>query len=99
MFEYFPVDAKQFDGPVLVTGAGGCIGGWALALLARAGVPTVAFDLTEDKRRPALLMSDAELARVKWMTGDIGDSAAVMRAVEASGARAHSPCGIASAVL
>ena len=52
MFEYFKVDRTNYDGPVLVTGAGGCIGSWALALLTRAGVPAVAFDLTDDKRRP-----------------------------------------------
>ena len=33
MFEYFRIDRASFDGPVLVTGAGGCIGSWALALL------------------------------------------------------------------
>ena len=38
MFDFFPVSAKEFDGPVLVTGAGGCIGSWTLALLEHAGV-------------------------------------------------------------
>jgi nucleoside-diphosphate-sugar epimerase len=88
MFEYFPVARADFDGPVLVTGAGGCIGSWALALLARAGVPAVAFDLSEDKRRPRLLLSDEQLAAVRWLTGDISDADIVMRAVEASGAKA-----------
>ena len=37
----FPIDRADFDGPVLVTGAGGCIGSWALAILTRAGVPAV----------------------------------------------------------
>ncbi len=77
----YPVDRADFDGPVLVTGAGGCIGSWALALLTRAGVPVVAFDLTDDRRRPRLLMSDAELAKVTWVTGDIADTAAVKRVV------------------
>lgn len=88
MFEYFPIQRSDFDGPVLVTGAGGCIGSWALALLRRAGVDAAAFDLTEDKRRPRLLMNDDELARVRWLTGDISDPGAVMRAVETSGATA-----------
>ena len=48
----YPVEADDFDGPVLVTGAGGCIGAWVLALLERAGVPVVAFDLADDKRPP-----------------------------------------------
>src|SRR5687767_2509098 len=56
MLEWFAVDGSDFDGPVLVTGAGGCIGSWALALLVRAGVPAVAFDLSDDRRRLRLLM-------------------------------------------
>jgi nucleoside-diphosphate-sugar epimerase len=73
----FPVDKADFDGPVLVTGAGGCIGSWALALLARAGVPAVAFDLSDDRRRPLLLMTDDDLAQIPWRTGDIADTEAV----------------------
>jgi nucleoside-diphosphate-sugar epimerase len=88
MFEYFPISRADYDGPVLITGAGGCIGSWALALLGRAGVPAVAFDLTEDKRRPRLLTPDAELARVRWLTGDIADYARVLEAVRDSGATA-----------
>lgn len=88
MFEYFPVRAADFDGPVLVTGAGGCIGSWALALLQRAGVPVAAFDLHEDRRRPSLLMEAGALAAIRWFTGDIGDAAAVNAAVSGSGARA-----------
>jgi nucleoside-diphosphate-sugar epimerase len=87
MLEYFPIDKNDFEGKVLVTGAGGCIGSWALALLNRAGVPAAAFDLSEDKRRPKLLMADADLAKVQWLTGDIGDSETVRKAVKASGAR------------
>ena len=67
----YPVNPADFDGPVLVTGAGGCIGAWVLALLTRAGVPAVAFDLTDDRRRPGLLMSDPDLAKVSWITGRI----------------------------
>jgi nucleoside-diphosphate-sugar epimerase len=81
MLERFPVDQADFDGPVLITGAGGCIGSWASALLVRAGVPVVACDLSDDKRRPRLLMSDAELAKVTWVRGDIADAAAVAAAV------------------
>jgi len=88
MLDRFAISASEFDGPVLVTGAGGCIGSWVVALLARAGVPVAVFDLTEDRRRPGLLMSDAELAGVRWLTGDIADTRSVMLAVEASQARA-----------
>lgn len=88
MFQHFPVHAADYDGPVLVTGAGGCIGSWALALLVRAGVPTFAFDLKEDTRRPKLIMSDAELATVRWLTGDIADTKRVREVVESTGTRA-----------
>ena len=74
---------------VVVTGAGGCIGSWVLALLARAGVPALALDLSEDKRRPHLLMSEDDLKKVQWRTGDISESAAVARILEAA-----RPCAI-----
>jgi nucleoside-diphosphate-sugar epimerase len=84
----FPVDKASFDGPVLVTGAGGCIGSWTLALLTSAGVPAVAFDLSDDRRRPRLLMTADELAEVPWITGDIADTAAVGEAVAQHSIRA-----------
>jgi nucleoside-diphosphate-sugar epimerase len=83
MLDRFPIDRQAFAGPVLVTGAGGCIGSWVVALLARAGVKVAAFDLSEDTRRPRLLMSDVELASVRWLTGDISDPAAVRSALDA----------------
>lgn len=88
MLDHFPVNAADFDGPVLVTGAGGCLGSWTIALLARAGVEVAVLDLNEDKRRPRLLMTEDELAKVHWLTGDIADTKAVMLATEASRARA-----------
>ena len=88
MFDYFKIDRANYDGPVLVTGAGGCIGSWALALLSRAGVPAAAFDLSDDKRRPRLLMSEPELSRIEWLTGDLSDHDAVLKACERSKARA-----------
>ena len=84
----FPVDKADFDGPVLVTGAGGCIGSWVLAILTRAGVPAVAFDLSDDRRRPLLLMTEDGLATIPWLTGDIADTEAVAAAVAAHEARA-----------
>ena len=79
----FSVDKASFPGPVLVTGAGGCIGSWVLALLARAGVPACAFDLSEDKRRPRLLLAEKELEKISWRTGDISDDKTVTRVFEA----------------
>ena len=84
----YPVDASDFDGPVLITGAGGCIGAWVLALLNRAGVPAIAFDLTDDKRRPRLLMPDETVAGIPWETGDIADSERVFSVVRQHGVKA-----------
>ncbi|MDP7604544.1 MAG: NAD(P)-dependent oxidoreductase [Alphaproteobacteria bacterium] len=70
-----------FTKPVLVTGAGGCIGSWVLARLVADDVEVVAFDLSDNKRRPALVMDEAALGRVRWLTGDIGDSDTVDRIV------------------
>ena len=85
LIERFVARAEDFDRPVLVTGAGGCIGSWALAILVRAGVPVVAYDLAVDRRRPGLLMSEEELAKVTWEQGDIADHEAVERVVTAHG--------------
>ncbi|HUU71208.1 MAG TPA: SDR family oxidoreductase [Burkholderiales bacterium] len=84
MANKFNIDAKDFDGPVLLTGAGGCIGSWVLSLLVDAGVPVFALDLVKDTRRPKLLMSDSELGLVKWFVGDIAEPATIMNAVEES---------------
>ena len=86
--DQYPVKSEDFDGPVLVTGAGGCIGAWVLALLERAGVPIVAFDLSKDKRRPKLLMPDEAVDALTWETGDIADSDRVMSIVREHGVRA-----------
>lgn len=84
----FPIDKADFDGPVLVTGAGGCIGSWTLAILRHAGVPAVAFDVSDDRRRPRLLMAEEEVAAIPWIVGDIADTEAVARAVAEHAIRA-----------
>jgi UDP-glucuronate 4-epimerase len=65
----------------LVTGALGCIGAWTARALAREDVPVVAFDLGRDPRRLTLVMTPDELARVRFVTGDITDLAAIERAL------------------
>lgn len=69
----FGIDQKRFDGPVLVTGAGGCLGAWTLGILRNSGVPAIAFDLADDRRRPALVMGDEAASEIVWETGDITD--------------------------
>src|SRR5256886_10963136 len=89
MKERFSIDRANFTGPVLVTGAGGCIGSWVLALLVRAGVPACALDLSEDKRRPRLLIAESDLQKIAWRTGDISESKTVVQVFEAV-----SPCAV-----
>lgn len=67
-------------GPVLVTGAGGCIGAWVLRRLALAGVESVGFDLSDDRRRLALVAGEAAARAQKWECGDIADGARVLDA-------------------
>lgn len=73
----FLVAPAAFDGPVLVTGAGGCLGAWAVAILHASGVEVVALDLRDDRRRPAMVMGDDAAAALVWETGDIGDGEAL----------------------
>lgn len=87
MLEHYPIDRTEYEAPVLVTGAGGCIGSWVLALLHQAGVATVAFDLSAEKRRPGLLLDDRALDQIPWVVGDIADTDAVRRVVDDHGVR------------
>lgn len=65
----------------LVTGALGCIGAWVVRNLVREGVPTAVFDLGTDPRRLRLIMTEDELARMRFITGDITDLVAVEQAL------------------
>ena len=84
----FLVEADRFDGSVLVTGAGGCIGAWVMAILQRSGVPCVGFDLRDDRRRPALLLGEDGAAALKWETGDIADAEGLASIVKRHNVRA-----------
>jgi nucleoside-diphosphate-sugar epimerase len=74
---------------VLVTGAGGCIGAWALRELLERGSSVVAFDLSADQRRPRLVSSEKALSGVNWEVGDITDGDRLTAV-----ARAHSVTAI-----
>ena len=52
----FKINARELTGPVMVTGAGGCIGSWIVAMLHSEGIPTIAMDLQENKSRLKLLI-------------------------------------------
>jgi UDP-glucuronate 4-epimerase len=66
-----PVVVKAVSMSYLVTGALGCIGAWTVRTLVRAGHAVTAFDLGTDHKRLRLIMSDAELAQVRFVTGDL----------------------------
>lgn len=67
----FLIAPDLIEAPVLVTGAGGCIGAWTVAVLQRSGVDLVALDLRDDRRRPALLLGDDGADDLTWEVGDI----------------------------
>lgn len=75
----------DFERPVLVTGAAGCIGAWVVARLLSDGSPAVAFDLSGERRRLSLLVGEAEAARVTWHEGDIADPGALNAVVSEHG--------------
>ena len=55
----------------LVTGALGCIGAWAAALLVREGASVVAYDLGDDDHRLRLVALPAEIAEITFVRGDV----------------------------
>jgi nucleoside-diphosphate-sugar epimerase len=69
----------------LVTGAMGCIGAWTVRVLVREGVPVTVFDRASDPRRLRLLLSEAELAQVAFVTGDVTDGKALGAALDEHG--------------
>lgn len=78
----FLVPADRFDGTVLVTGAGGCIGAWTVAILSRSGVRCIATDLQDDRTRPALIMGEQAAADLVWENLDVTDGARVTELVK-----------------
>jgi nucleoside-diphosphate-sugar epimerase len=69
----------------LITGAMGCLGSWVIKNLSQQGAQIVAFDLSEDKNRLALVMEPDEYAGVTFVQGDITDTESVKEIVAANG--------------
>jgi nucleoside-diphosphate-sugar epimerase len=69
-----------------ITGAQGCIGSWIVKALTERGDHAVVFDRSDDSRRLSAIMNDDDLARVRFITGDITEGAAVVSALSDSGA-------------
>ena len=74
MIDKLNINPKNFDGPILVTGAGGCIGAWVIALCLKSDIPVIAFDLKKNTQRLKLLINDEESRKIKWIEGDISNS-------------------------
>ena len=70
----------------LVTGALGCIGAWVVRNLIQDGAAVTVFDLASDPHRMKLIMSEEELAQVRFISGDVTDLKAVEAAFAESGA-------------
>ena len=69
-----------------VTGAMGCIGAWVVRNLVQSGAGVTVFDLSSDQHRPKLVMTEKELANVRFTAGDITDTDDVKQSVTESGA-------------
>ena len=69
-----------------ITGAQGCIGSWIVKALIERGDAAVVFDRSDDSRRLSAIMSDEDLAKVRFITGDITDGAPVLAALTECGA-------------
>ena len=67
-----------------ITGAQGCIGSWIVKTLIERGDEAFVFDRSDDSRRLAAIMQRDDLARVRFITGDITDRAAVWSGLRAS---------------
>lgn len=67
-----------------VTGALGCLGAWVVRNLVQADTPVTVYDLGSNTSRLQLIMSDDELSRIQFITGDITDSAALENAMRDS---------------
>lgn len=70
-----------------ITGAQGCIGSWIVKTLIERGDAPIVFDLSDDSRRLRAIMNAGDLARVRFLIGDITDHAAVLSALDESEAQ------------
>jgi len=73
-------DSDLKNKAVLVTGAAGCIGAWAIKILRDTGAKPVAYDLSDNRERLNLIMQDAD--QITWELGDISNFEALSKIIE-----------------
>jgi nucleoside-diphosphate-sugar epimerase len=66
---------------VLITGGYGFIGAWIIRNLLGRGDDVWVFDLREDARRLRLILPESEVAKVKFLQGDVTDLKALSAAI------------------
>jgi UDP-glucuronate 4-epimerase len=76
------LDTEHF----FITGVMGCLGAWAASTLVRQGIPVSGYDLSVNRHRLELIMSEDEIDQVTFIQGDITNAKAVIKAVRESGA-------------
>lgn len=69
----------------LVTGAMGCLGAWTIRTLLDQGVNPIAFDISANRSRLRLVVSEDELETVELIRGDITDTELVGRTIAEQG--------------
>jgi nucleoside-diphosphate-sugar epimerase len=67
-----------------ITGAHGCIGSWIVKALVERGDDALVFDRSDDSRRLRAIMEPDQLAKVRFMVGDITDGPVVLAALDNS---------------
>lgn len=70
-----------------ITGAQGCIGSWVVKALVERGDAPVVFDRSNDARRLEAIIDKQRMQNVRFVVGDITNTAGVRRALEESGAQ------------
>lgn len=68
----FLIKNPDFKKPIIITGAGGCIGSWIISILYKSNIPCVGFDLSTSKDRLKLILGD-NAKEVNWEQVDITD--------------------------